>query len=149
MWTPFDEEMMRLCLQEAHAALDEGEIPVGAVIVRNGQVIARARNTRETQNDPAGHAEINALRMAAKALNTWRLTGCTIYVTLEPCCMCAGAIVQSRLDRVIFGAYDRQAGGCGSLYRITEDPAFNHFTRADGGLMEEECIALMEHALRR
>lgn len=148
MWTPFDEEMMRLCLEEARAALDEGEIPVGAVVVRNGEVIARARNTRETQKDPSGHAEINALRMAARALNTWRLTGCTIYVTLEPCCMCAGAIVQSRLDRVIFGAYDRQAGGCGSLYRITEDPAFNHFTRADGGLMEKECAALMDLALR-
>ncbi len=149
MWTPFDEEMMRRALNQAQAALDGGEIPVGAVVVKNGQILAEARNTRETQQDPAGHAEINALRLAAKALGTWRLTGCTLYVTLEPCCMCAGAIVQSRLERVIFGAYDRQAGGCGSLYRITEDPAFNHFTRADGGLMADECTELMNRALRR
>lgn len=149
MWTPFDEEMMRRALNQAQAALDEGEIPVGAVVVKNGQILAEARNTRETQQDPAGHAEINALRLAAKALGTWRLTGCTLYVTLEPCCMCAGAIVQSRMERVIFGAYDLQAGGCGSLYRITEDPAFNHFTRADGGLMADECTELMNRALRR
>ena len=143
MWTEFDREMMSLALQQARMALNEGEIPVGAVVVHNNQVIAQAGNTRETQNDPAGHAEINALRMAAQNLGTWRLAGCTIYVTLEPCCMCAAAIVQSRLSRVVFGAYDRQAGGCGSLYRITEDPAFNHFTPADGGLMETECKALM------
>ena len=147
MWTKFDEEMMTLALSEARIALSEGEIPVGAVVVQGERILARARNTRETQLDPAGHAEINALRMAAKALGTWRLTGCTLYVTLEPCCMCAGAIVQSRLERVVFGAYDRQAGGCGSLYRITEDPAFNHFTPADGGLMEEACKALMDEAL--
>lgn len=143
MWTEFDREMMSLALQQARMALDKGEIPVGAVVVRGNRVIAQAGNTRETQIDPAGHAEINALRMAAQSLGTWRLTGCTIYVTLEPCCMCAAAIVQSRLSRVVFGAYDHQAGGCGSLYRITEDPAFNHFTPADGGLMEEECKALM------
>ncbi len=143
MWTEFDREMMSLALQQARMALDKGEIPVGAVVVHNNQVIAQAGNTREMQNDPAGHAEINALRMAAQSLGTWRLAGCTIYVTLEPCCMCAAAIVQSRLSRVVFGAYDRQAGGCGSLYRITEDPAFNHFTPADGGLMEAECKALM------
>ncbi len=147
MWTESDREMMNIALSEARIALSEGEIPVGAVIVKDGQVIARARNTRETQNDPAGHAEINALRMAAKALGTWRLSGCTIYVTLEPCCMCASAIMQARLDRVVFGAYDRQGGGCGSLYRLTEDPAFNHFAPADGGLMEAECNALMDEAL--
>lgn len=143
MWTEFDREIMSLALQQARMALDKGEIPVGAVVVHNNQVIAQAGNTRETQCDPAGHAEINALRMAAQSLGTWRLAGCTIYVTLEPCCMCAAAIVQSRLSRVVFGAYDRQAGGCGSLYRITEDPAFNHFTPADGGLMEAECNSLM------
>ena len=143
MWTDFDREMMNLAISEARLALSEGEIPVGAVIVKDGQVIARARNTRETQNDPTGHAEINALRAAAKEMGTWRLTGCAIYVTLEPCCMCASAIMQSRLARVVFGAYDKQAGGCGSLYRLTEDPAFNHFAPADGGLMEEECKALL------
>ena len=149
MWTRFDEEMMNLALSEARIALSEGEIPVGAVIVRDGQLLARARNTRQTQNDPTGHAELNALRLAAQKLGTWRLTGCTIYVTLEPCCMCASAIMQARLQRVVFGAYDRQAGGCGSLYRLTEDPAFNHFAPADGGLMEEECTAIINEALLR
>lgn len=148
MWTAVDQEMMRLALEEARLALSEGEIPVGAVVAHGNTVIARARNTRETKLDPAGHAEINALRMAAQTVGSWRLTGCTLYVTLEPCVMCAGAIVQSRIDRVIFGAHDRQAGGCGSLYRITEDPAFNHFTPADGGLMEDECAALIAEALR-
>ena len=147
MWTESDREMMDIAISEARIALSEGEIPVGAVIVKNGQVIARARNTRETQNDPTGHAEINALRMAAKSIGTWRLSGCTIYVTLEPCCMCASAIMQARLARVVFGAYDQQAGGCGSLYRLTEDPAFNHYVPADGGLMEAECKALINEAL--
>lgn len=147
MWTESDREMMDIAISEARIALSEGEIPVGAVIVKNGQVIARARNTRETQNDPTGHAEINALRIAAKAIGTWRLSGCTIYVTLEPCCMCASAIMQARLARVVFGAYDQQAGGCGSLYRLTEDPAFNHYVPTDGGLMEAECKALMNGAL--
>lgn len=146
-WTPLDHDMMRRALIQAQTALDEGEIPVGAVIVKNGQIIAEARNTRETRNDPTGHAELNVLREAAWVLGTWRMTGCTIYVTLEPCCMCASALMQSRIDRVIFGAYDRQAGGCGSLYRLTEDPAFNHYAPADGGLMEADCIRLINKAL--
>ena len=149
MFTEFDERMMLLALEEARLSLEAGDIPVGAVIVRGEEVIARAGNTRERLHDPSGHAEINALRAAAELLGTWRLPGCTMYVTLEPCCMCAGAIVQSRLDRVVFGAYDAQAGACGSLYRITEDPAMNHFTRADGGFMEEECAALIRQSLRK
>lgn len=149
MFTEFDERMMRLALEEARLALSEGEIPVGAVIVRGEEIIACSRNTREHLHDPTGHAEINVLRAASDVLGTWRLPGCTIYVTLEPCCMCAGAIVQSRLERVVFGAYDEQAGACGSLYRITEDPAMNHFTRADGGLLSDECAALIRESLRR
>lgn len=149
MWTVFDEQMMRRALSLARIALSEGEIPVGAVVVKDGEIIGEGRNTRETQLDPAGHAEINALRAAARHLRSWRLSDCTIYVTLEPCCMCAAAIVQSRIARVVFGAYDRQAGGCGSLYRLTEDPAFNHFAPADGGLMAEEAQALMNDALRK
>ena len=147
MWTEFDRQMMECALRQAEIALSEGEIPVGAVIVRGGKILAEARNTRESKKDPTGHAEINALRLAAAELNTWRLTGCDIYVTLEPCCMCAAAILQARMRRVVFGAYDRQAGGCGSLYRLTEDPAFNHFVAADGGLMEAECARLIGAAL--
>ena len=148
MFDENDRQMMRLALEQARLALDEGEAPVGAVIAKDGRVLCAARNTRETKNDPAGHAEINALREAAGVLGTWRLTGCTLYVTLEPCCMCAGAIMQARIDRVVFGAYDEQAGCCGSLYRLTEEPAFIHYTPADGGLMAEECAALMRAALR-
>ena len=141
--------MMRLALDQARLAYEAGEIPVGAVAARGGDVLCAARNTREAENDPAGHAEINALRGAARVLGSWRLTGCTLYVTLEPCCMCAGAIVQSRLDRLVFGAYDEQAGCCGSLYRVTEDPAFNHFVIAEGGLMAEECAGLLLKGLKR
>lgn len=149
MWTAFDEAMMRRALTLAQTALSEGEIPVGAVVVKNDRIVGEGRNTRETLLDPAGHAEINALRAAAQTLKSWRLSGCTIYVTLEPCCMCAAAIVQSRISRVVFGAYDTQAGGCGSLYRLTEDPAFNHFAPADGGLLAEEAQLLMDAALRK
>jgi len=149
MFTEFDRAMMRLAMNEAERAREAGEIPVGAVIARNGALLCAARNTRETANDPAGHAEMNALREAARLTGSWRLGGCTLYVTLEPCCMCAGAIVQARLDRVVFGAYDEQAGCCGSLYRITEDPAFNGFVPAEGGLMAEECAALLKSGLSR
>ena len=144
----FDERMMRLALSEAEKARAEGEIPVGAVVVRGEEVIARAHNTRERACDPAGHAEINALRQAAKALGGWRLNGCTLYVTLEPCGMCACAIGQAHLDRVVFGAYDAQAGCCGSVYRLTEDPAFNAFVPATGGVLEEECAALINGFLK-
>ena len=122
---------------------------MGAVIVRGDEVLCAARNTREVAKDPTGHAEINALREAARRLGSWRLTGCTLYVTLEPCCMCAGAIVQARLDRLVFGAYDEQAGCCGSLYRVTEDPAFSHFVIAEGGLMAEECAGALLRGIRR
>ena len=149
LFTDFDRRMMRLALDQARLAYEAGEIPVGAVAARGGDVLCAARNTREAENDPAGHAEINALRGAARVLGSWRLTGCTLYVTLEPCCMCAGAIVQSRLDRLVFGAYDEQAGCCGSLYRVTEDPAFNHFVIAEGGLMAEECAGLLLKGLKR
>jgi len=149
MFSDFDRAMMRLALQEAEEALSAGEIPVGAVLTRGGEVICAARNTREAARDPAGHAEINALREGARRLGAWRLSGCTLYVTLEPCCMCAGAIVQARVDRVVFGAYDEQAGCCGSLYRITEDPAFNHFAVAEGGLMAEECARVLMKGIKR
>ena len=149
MFSDFDRAMMRLALDEAEAARAAGEIPVGAVVTRGNEVVFAARNTREADRDPAGHAEINALRGAARKLNAWRLTGCALYVTLEPCCMCAGAIMQARIERVVFGAYDEQAGCCGSLYRVTEDPAFNHFAIAEGGLMAEECRDALMRGIRR
>ena len=149
MFSDFDRAMMRLALDEAEAARAAGEIPVGAVVTRGNEVVFAARNTREADRDPAGHAEINALRGAAKALNAWRLTGCALYVTLEPCCMCAGAIMQARIERVVFGAYDEQAGCCGSLYRVTEDPAFPHFCPADGGVLAGDCQELLEDFFRR
>ncbi len=142
-FTELDERMMRLAMEEARLAHAAGEIPVGAVLCRGGEVIARAHNTRETAQDPCGHAEINALRAGAAAIGSWRLTGCVLYVTLEPCCMCAGAIAQARPDRVVFGAYDPQAGCCGSVYRLSEDAALRQYVPADGGLLQSECEALL------
>lgn len=138
-----DERMMMAALSEARAALSEGELPVGAVVARDGEIIARGRNRREATGDPTAHAEIEAIRAAAAALGGWRLCGCRLYVTLEPCAMCAGAIVAARLDRVVYGAADPSAGCCGSVYRITEDPAFTHFARADGGILAADCQEML------
>ena len=147
MFTPFDEKMMRLALDEARLAKSAGDIAVGAVIVRGDEIICAARNTREADGDPTGHAEINCIRKAARILGSWRLTGCAMYVTLEPCCMCAGAIAQARLDRVVFGAFDEKAGCCASLYRITEDPDIGLYVPADGGLLKEECAAILKSSI--
>ena len=138
-----DEMLMEAALEEAKLALLAGELPVGAVVARGGEILARGRNRREEIHDPTAHAEIVAIRAAAALTGGWRLTGCTLYVTLEPCAMCAGAIVAARLDKVRYGADDPAAGCCGSVYRITEDPAFTHYTRADGGLLAEKCQALI------
>ena len=135
---------MRVALEEAQIAYREGELPVGYVVVRDGEIIARAHNRREALEDPTAHAEVLALRAAARALHSWRLNDCALYVTLEPCPMCAGAIVQARIDRLIYAAHDPKQGCAGSVYRVTEDPAFNHFCRADGGLLEEEAKALLD-----
>ena len=135
---------MREALKEAALALEMGEVPVGAVIARGGEIIARAHNERETGGDPTAHAEVLAIRRAAQALGTRRLDGCTLYVTLEPCPMCAGAIVMARLSEVVFGAYDERAGCCGSLYALTEDSAFGAVTPCSGGLLEDECRALLD-----
>ena len=143
-----EERMMALALEQARLALAAGEIPVGAVIVRGDAVIAAAHNRRELDRDPTAHAEVVAIRQAARALGGRRLTGCTLYVTLEPCPMCAGAIVMAGLDRVVYGASDPQQGCTGSVYRITEDPAFSHFCPADGGVLAEECWALLESFFR-
>lgn len=143
MFTHTDETMMRFALEEARIAFDEGEIPVGAVLARGEEVVARAHNRRENDCDPSAHAEILAMRAAARQTGRWRLSGLTLYVTLEPCPMCAGAMAVSGVARVVFGARDGQYGCAGSVYRLTEDPAFPHFCPADGGLMEEECALLL------
>lgn len=143
-FSDFDLSMMREALSEADLALREGELPVGCVIARNGEIIARGRNARERTLDPTAHAEIVALRRAAQAIGGWRLECCTLYVTLEPCPMCAGAISQARVARLVYGASDPGQGCAGSLYRIPEDPAFSHFCPSDGGALADECCALLD-----
>ena len=138
-----DEVWMRFALQEARLAAAEGEIPVGAVLVRDGQEICRAHNLRENQHDPTAHAEILCMRRGAEKLGTWRLRGCTLYVTLEPCPMCSGAIINSRLKRVVYGARDPKAGCCGSLTDLFALP-FNHHPVIESGLLEDEAQALLQ-----
>jgi tRNA(adenine34) deaminase len=138
-----DQRWMRLALHEAEVALAEDEVPVGAVIVHEGLVIAAAHNQREQLRDPTAHAEIIALTQAAAALETWRLEDCVLYVTLEPCPMCAGALVQARVPRVVYGATDPKAGAVKSLYRLLDDPRLNHRAQAVGGVMAEECGGLL------
>jgi len=139
-----DADMMRAALDEAQKAADMGEMPVGCVIAKDGEIIARGHNLRETTKDPSAHAEIVAMRRAAQALGSWRLEGCTMYVTLEPCPMCAGAIVQGRVARLVYGADDPACGCAGSVYRIPEDPAFNHFCRSEGGVLAGECARKLD-----
>jgi tRNA(adenine34) deaminase len=134
-----DEEFMSEALQLAATAAALGEVPVGAVAVKDGQIIGRGYNRREIDKDPFSHAEFIAMREAAIAVGAWRLTGVTIYVTLEPCAMCAGALVQSRVTRLVFGATDPKAGAVGSLYNLAVDPRHNHRVEVTGGVMSEAC----------
>lgn len=134
-----DELFMQAALEEAALAAEAGEMPVGCVIVRDGEIIARAHNECESAHDPTAHAEILAIRRACAKTGDWRLSRATLYVTLEPCPMCAGAIMQARLGRLVFGAADPGQGCAGSLYRIPEDPAFPHFCPSDGGILAGEC----------
>lgn len=135
---------MRLALVEARRALDHGDVPVGAVALVDGQAVATRHNERELRLDPTAHAEILALRDAAAALGTWRLGDVTLVVTLEPCAMCAGALVAARLGRLVFGATDPKAGACGSLYQLCADPRLNHELPVTGGLLGPECGAVLE-----
>lgn len=139
-----DDAFMRLAFAQAELALAKGEVPVGAVVVREGQVIAQAHNRREETGNPLHHAEMLAMEQAAQALNGWRLNECTLYVTLEPCPMCAGAMVMAQLGRLVYGAYDESQGCCGSVYLLVEDPAFHARTRCLGGVMEEQCSGLLK-----
>jgi tRNA(adenine34) deaminase len=143
-----DEYVMRLALEEARRCLDHDDVPIGAVVTRDGDVLAAAGNERELANDPTAHAEILVLRAAAAALGSWRLEGSTLTVTLEPCAMCAGAAVLSRLDRVVFGAADPKAGFAGSLGNLLQDPRLNHSVSITGGVLEAECGDLLRSFFR-
>jgi tRNA(adenine34) deaminase len=139
---------MEQALQEAKKAYHIEEVPIGAVIVKDGEIIARGHNLRETYKDPTLHAEIVAIREAAKKLGGWRLSGCELYVTIEPCPMCAGAIIQARIERVIYGARDPKAGCAGSLYNLLTDFRFNHRADVVPGVMEEECRGILQKFFR-
>lgn len=143
-----DEDFMRLALALAREAAEEGEVPVGAVIVQNGAVVGLGRNRRETARSALAHAEIEAIADACARLGGWRLFGCTMYVTLEPCPMCAGAIINARIDRVVQGAADPKAGSCGSLVNLFDLP-YNHRPRLETGVLEEECGALLSEFFQR
>ncbi|HEX7738502.1 MAG TPA: tRNA adenosine(34) deaminase TadA [Marmoricola sp.] len=140
-----DDDAMRQALAEAALALGTGDVPIGAVVLdASGTVIGRGHNVREASGDPTGHAEVVALREAASVRGGWRLTGCTLVVTLEPCTMCAGAIVLSRVDRLVFGAYDDKAGAVGSLWDVVRDRRLNHRPEVAGGVLAGESTALLE-----
>ncbi len=144
--TPEDETFMRRALQRARAAAAAGETPVGALVVRTetGEVLSEAHNLRESAHDPAGHAELIAIREAAQKQSDWRLNDCTLYVTLEPCPMCAGLIVQARVGRLVYGARDPKAGAVDSLYQLCSDPRLNHRIEPVGGVLAEESSALLK-----
>lgn len=143
-----DRQFMEDALAEARRALDTEDVPVGAVIVREGRIIARGRNQREQLQDPTAHAEMIAITAAAAAVGHWRLENCTLYVTLEPCAMCAGAIVLARIPRLVFGAYDEKAGACGSLFEISRDPRLNHRADTVGGVLAGPCAQLLRDFFR-
>ncbi len=143
-----DERFMRLALEEAARAATRGEVPVGALVVHGGEIIARAHNLRESAQDPTAHAELIAVRKAAARLGSWRLEGCTVYVTLEPCPMCAGLLVNARVPRVVWGAADPKAGAFRTLYRIGEDERLNHRIEDVGGVLEDECADVLRDFFR-
>jgi tRNA(adenine34) deaminase len=134
---------MAAALKEAEEAYKKNEVPVGAIIVKNGSIIARAHNQVEMLQDPTAHAEVIAIGAAANHLGSWRLKGCTLYVTLEPCPMCAGAIVLSRLDRLMFGSFDPKMGGCSTIYNIVQDERLNHHVEVISGILEEDSRILL------
>lgn len=144
-----DEAMMRLALAEAAAALEHDDVPIGAVVVHGGRVIGRGHNQREALRDPTAHAEMIAITAAAEYLHSWRLTECTLYVTLEPCLMCAGALLQSRLPRLVFGAEDPKAGACGSMYDVIRDVRLNHQVDVTSGVFAAESAELLQAFFRQ
>jgi tRNA(adenine34) deaminase len=143
-----DEQWMAQALAEARLAGDEGEVPIGAVVVLEGRIVGRGRNARERLRDPTAHAEILALQEASRALQRWRLTGATIYATLEPCFMCAGALVNARIDRLVFAVPDPKAGAVGSLFDVPRDERLNHRVEVASGVLAEECGELLRGFFR-
>ncbi len=143
-----DCAFMAIALEEARAAASEGEVPIGAVVVCNGEVVARAHNRRETDRDPSAHAEFSAMCQAARALDRWRLTGCTVYVTLEPCLMCAGLMVNARVDRCVYGAADPKGGAVGTLFDVSHDERLNHEFQVSSGVCQEECAQVLRDFFR-
>lgn len=137
-------KFMKEALKEAKKSYQKDEIPVGAVIVKEGKIIARGHNIKETKTDPTKHAEIIAIQKASKKLQTWRLSGCTMYVTLEPCSMCAGSLIQARIDKVVIGTMDEKTGACGSVLNLLSDYKFNHTVQIETGIMQEECKTILQ-----
>jgi tRNA(adenine34) deaminase len=146
--TDKDLEFMQMALEQARLAPARGEVPIGAVLVLDGQVLAQVHNFREMWQDPTAHAEVVAIREAATRLGTWRLTDTALYVTVEPCSMCAGAIIQSRISRLVFGARDPKAGACGSVFNLPDERRLNHRVQVVGGVMEQESQELMQTFFR-
>ena len=138
------EEFMKIALAEAKKAFDKEEVPVGAVIVQNGKVIAKAHNLKETKNDTTNHAEILAIQKASKKLKKWRLTDCEMYVTLEPCSMCAGALINCRLKKLYIGTMDQKTGACGSILNLLRDYKFNHIVEIETGVLQEDCEKILK-----
>jgi tRNA(adenine34) deaminase len=143
-----DEYFMRMALDEASIAYNEGEVPVGAILVKNGKIIAMAHNQREISKDPTGHAEVIALKQGSKEEDNWRLTDFTLYVTKEPCIMCAGAMVNARLGRLVYGCKDDKGGAVNSLYSVLSDKRLNHQVEVLSGVLEEECSEILKKFFR-
>jgi len=143
------QDWMLMALRQAQMAFEQGEVPVGAVIVHNGQVIASGHNEREQKNDPTAHAEILVIQRAAKALGSWRLTDAILYVTLEPCPMCAGAIMQSRIKQVVYGAMDLKGGATGSVMNVLDYTLWNHRVDVVAGVLEDQCLDIMKLFFKR
>jgi tRNA(adenine34) deaminase len=143
------EDAMRIALEEARVAGTSGDVPVGAVVVHNGEVIARRHNEREVTGDPTAHAEVLALRDASEALGRWRLDDCTLVVTLEPCMMCAGALVNARIGKLVYGAADLKGGATASLYNVMSDPRVNHNPPVEHGVLAAECGAMLQDFFSR
>ncbi len=144
-----DKRFMQAAIRQAMIAQENGDVPIGSVIVHENQIIATGYNQRELLNDPTAHAEMIALTQAAEHIGNWRLHGCSIYVTLEPCAMCAGALVLARIDRLVYGCNDPKTGACGTLYNIVQDERLNHIVQVKRGVMEEDCSYLLSDFFRQ